>query len=273
MCYLACLALAGLFLAQRSTAAWINDVGSEVTILVRPLDGVDVDAEVSKAATLAKSTAGVISVTVLDRSSAAKLLEPWLGKDVATGLPLPQLISVQIDQNKKPDFILLERTLAEQVKGASLDTHQRWQAEFASLGRGLILLASAVLAVIAFATATLVSFAARSVMQTNSSVVEVLQLVGAEPKFIACANDRQFLGVGITSGLIGVGSGVATLGILVFLTPTGQSAVTSATASLLFGSAYGVETFGGMVLIPITATLLAVWVARFTLLHALANPK
>ena len=39
MCYLACLALGGLLLAQRATSAWISDVSTEVTILVRPLEG------------------------------------------------------------------------------------------------------------------------------------------------------------------------------------------------------------------------------------------
>ena len=267
MCYLACLALGGLLLAQRATSAWISDVSNEVTILVRPLEGVDVDVEVAKAANLAKSTEGVSVVTVLDKSEAAKLLEPWLGKDVATGLPLPRLISVQISPTAKPDFVTLAMKLDSTVKGASLDTHQRWQKEFANLGRALIILAAAVLALIALATSALVSYAARSVMQTHASVVEVLKLVGAEPSFIAKANDIKFLTIGLIASGLGFILGLLSLVALGYFIP--QAGTMGGT--MLFGREYVAMTLALMLLIPITATLLALWTARITLLRALAH--
>ena len=69
MCYLACLALAGLLLAEQATSAWISDVSNEVTILVRPLEGVDVDVEVAKAVSLDKAVEGVAAVTALDKQN------------------------------------------------------------------------------------------------------------------------------------------------------------------------------------------------------------
>ena len=42
---------------------------------------------------------------------------------------MPRLITVTIDQPRPPDFDALEVVLKEGVKGASLDTHRRWQAE------------------------------------------------------------------------------------------------------------------------------------------------
>ena len=272
MCYLATLALGGLLLAQRATTAWVGEVGREVTILLRPLDGVDIEAQVSKAAMLAQATPGLTSVAILDKIAAAKLLEPWLGKDIASGLPLPRLITAQIDERVKPDFAALERELSAQVQGASLDTHQRWQAEFASLGRGLILLATAVLTLIAIATAALVSFAARGVMDANKSVVETLQLIGAEPKFIARANDKQFLNMGLIAGGLGLALGLASFVGLGFVSPEGQAGLAPTAQNLLFGRAYLLQTLCLMLLIPIIATFLALWTARFTLLRALANP-
>ena len=272
MCYLATLALGGLLLAQRATTAWVGEVGREVTILLRPLDGVDIEAQVSKAAMLAQATPGLTSVAILDKIAAAKLLEPWLGKDIASGLPLPRLITAQIDERVKPDFAALERELSAQVQGASLDTHQRWQAEFASLGRGLILLATAVLTLIAIATAALVSFAARGVMDANKSVVETLQLIGAEPKFIARANDKQFLNMGLIAGGLGLALGLASFVGLGFVSPEGQAGLAPTAQNLLFGRTYLLQTLSLMLLIPIIATFLALWTARFTLLRALANP-
>ena len=271
MCFLACLALAGLLLASRATSAWINDVANEVTILVRPLEGVDIDSEVTKAANLAKTINGVSAVTALDKTSALTLLEPWLGKDVATGLPLPRLISVQLDPNAQPDFITLEQALASNVKGASLDTHQHWQAEFASLGRRLIFLAAAVLALIAAATTALVSYAARSVMEANASVVEVLQMVGAAPSFIARANDRQFIAVGVIAGGTGLVLGLLTLAGMSYLAPSGETGLAAFGGALLFGRDHIVQTLGLMLLVPICATLLALWTARITLLRALVR--
>ncbi len=267
MCYLACLAMGGLLLAQRATSAWISDVSNEVTILVRPLEGVDVDVELAKAANLAKAVEGVTVVTALDKSEAAKLLEPWLGKDVATGLPLPRLISVQISPSAKPDFATLAMALNTTVKGASLDTHQKWQKEFANLGRALIILAAAVLALIALATTTLVSYAARSVMETHTSVVEVLKLVGAEPSFIAKANDKQFLTVGIVASGLGLILGLLSLAALSYFVAQAQTMG----GGFLFGREHITMTLALMLLIPITATLLALWTARFTLLRALAH--
>jgi cell division transport system permease protein len=271
MCYLACLALAGLLLAQHATSAWISDVSTEVTILVRPLEGVDVDVEVAKAVSFAKAVEGVTAVTALDKSEAAKLLEPWLGKDVATGLPLPRLIALQLDSKIKPDFSGLEQALSSQVKGASLDTHQKWQKEFANLGRALIILAAAVLALIALATTALVSYAARSVMETHASVIEVLKLVGAEPSFIAKANDKQFLTVGIVAGGCGFIFGLLSLMALGYFIPQTGTQTATMGGALLFGPDHVAMTLALMLLIPITATLLALWTARITLLRALAH--
>jgi len=270
MCYLACLALGGLLVAQRATAAWIDSVSNEATILLRPLEGVDIQGELNKASDVAKAIAGVRSVQILGPASAAQYLEPWLGKDVATGLPLPRLISLQLDGKTKPDFAKLEMDLAAQVKGASLDSHQRWQSEFASLGRGLILLAAAVLALIAIATSALVSYAARSVMEANASVVEVLQMVGAEPSFIARVNDKQFLSIGVMAGGVGLGLGLLSLWTLGVLAPANETGFSSGGA-FLFGREFILSTFGLMIFIPIVATLLAVWTARFTLIRALAK--
>ena len=110
-------------------------------------------------------------------------------------------------------------------------------------------------------------------MQSYASIVEVLQLVGAEAAFIARANDAQFLKVGIIAGSLGVGCGLTSLSALGFLSPQGQSGLASVGYTFLFGQAYIWETIGAMLLIPIVATLLALWMARFTLLRALANPK
>ncbi len=270
MCYLACLALGGLLVAQRATSAWIDSVSNEATILVRPLEGVDIQTELNKAADLAKAAAGIGAVKILEAASAAQYLEPWLGKDVATGLPLPRLISLQLNGKTKPDFAKLETDLLAQVKGASLDSHQRWQNEFASLGRGLILLAATVLGLIALATCALVSYAARSVMEANASVVEVLQMVGAEPAFIARANDKQFLSIGVIAGGIGMVLGLMSLWALGILAPANEAGFSSG-GTFLFGRAFVLSTFGLTLLIPITATLLGVWTARVTLIRALAK--
>ena len=82
-------------------------------------------------------------------------------------LPIPRLIRVTVDDAAPPDFEALAQRLCESVKGASLDTHRRWQAELTRMAGALSTLAYAVLPLICVSAVAIVVFATRAVLEAN----------------------------------------------------------------------------------------------------------
>ena len=87
------------------------------------------------------------------------------------------------------------------MKGASLDTHRRWQAELTRMAGVLEALAYAVLALICLSAIAIVVFATRSVLDANRGIIDVLHLVGARDRFIAGQVESRFLKTGLAAGL------------------------------------------------------------------------
>ena len=270
MCYLACLATLALIIVQHATSTWSQGLAREATVQLRHISGVDQEQELAKAMALIKSTHGVVSATALDKAAGAKLLEPWLGKVAAGDLPIPRLIRISIDEQNPPDFANLEAALSETVKGASLDTHRRWQAQLSRLGTSLMLITALVLALITMASVLLVSYAAQGVIAANREIIEVLELVGAEPRFISRQNDRQFFVTGLLASLVGVIAALLTYAALYF----GSGVMSASTGATGVDIHFSIGNIGwrvvvSLALVPLLTTLIAVWASRLTLLRHL----
>jgi cell division transport system permease protein len=272
MCYLACLAIGALILINRAADAWTGDLAREVTVQVRQTSGADIEKEVAKAEALLQSTTGIAAIEVLDRDAGARLLEPWLGtiRNVEE-LPIPRLIAVTIDRNAPPDFAALEKSLGEEVQGASLDTHRRWQGELTRMATVLKRLSYAVLILICISAVAVVIFAARSVLDGNRDIVDVLQLAGARDDFIAGQIQSRFLKTGLAAGLIGMAMGLATYLIVGMLGPwSGADAVADASRALLFappGTAW--KSYAALAAVPVIVTVIVIVTTRTTLMRIL----
>jgi cell division transport system permease protein len=272
MCYLACLAIGALMVINRAASAWTAGLSQEITVQIRLINGVDIDQELAAAAEILQATPGVVSVEILDRKVGAELLEPWLGTSNLDELPIPRLIRVTIDDQNPPDFMKLETSLKERVKGASLDTHRRWQGELTRMARNLSLLSIAILTLIIISAVAMVIFATRTVLDANRKVVDVLHLVGARDDYIARQIDRRFLRAGWVSGVIGVGGGLLTFLILGYALGTADDGLAAAGRSLLFAPQSGNWTsYLAFVSVPIAATIIAVMTSRLTLMRMLRD--
>ena len=273
MCYLAGLAVIALLIVHHTAREWSQGLAREATVQLRHISGVDEDQELNKALGLIRSTRGVLSATTLDKNAGAKLLEPWLGKGVTDDLPIPRLIRIFIDESGPPNFVDLEAALNTQVKGASLDTHKRWQVELSRVGTSLVLLASLILALITIASVILVCYTARGVIAANTTIIEVLELVGAEPRYISRQNDKQFFATGFTSGLIGMLAALVTCLAIYYGGGLANSTISETGLDSVFSfNNFGGHVFASLALVPVVATLIAVWASRLTLLqHLSAN--
>ncbi|MGI9465368.1 MAG: cell division protein FtsX, partial [Aestuariivirgaceae bacterium] len=237
MCYLASLSIGGMLLINRAVDKWTSDIAGEITVQVRPVADADLAKQTETAARVLEQTPGITGVTVLSEDEAARLLEPWLGKNrILEELPIPRLIAARINRRSPPDLVELAARLKSAVKGASLDTHRQWQEELTATARTLRWLGAAVLLIIAGASVALVVFATRAALETNREVLEVLYLVGARDRFIARQVERRFFIAGFKAGVTGLIGALATFGLFFALGSTGNAqGLLSAMRELLAG--------------------------------------
>ena len=194
MTFLSGVTLGGVVLVQKSAIAWSSDVGREVTIQIRPVEGEVMESNLRTAVALAEATPGRRRGPRADASRRARsLLEPWLGAGLdLTAIEIPRLVVVQLADPADADIDKLERDLAA-VKGASLDTHAAWRQQLNIMAGTIVVSGLLVLALIVVATVLAIIFATRGTMASNREIVDVLHFIGASNSFIAGEFQGRFL--------------------------------------------------------------------------------
>lgn len=275
MSFLACLTLGAVTLVRDASIDWQNDVTRELTIQVRPTEGVDADAEARKAAAIAEATPGVASARALEEWENAKLLEPWIGAGLElTDLPIPRLVVVQLAQPDAVDLAALGERLRAEVQGASLDDHTTWSDRLKTMADATVIVGFSILGLVFVATVLSVVFATRGAMASNDDVVVVLNLIGAEPRFVAREFQRHFLLLGLKGGLAGA-LGAALLFALLSVT-IGRSLATPEgdQVSALFGQfAIGPAGYLGALGIAILIAVMTAVTSRITVYRAIADDR
>jgi cell division transport system permease protein len=213
MVFLACLTAGAVYIINQSASAWLRDVASEVTVQVKPVGTVEeVERTASEVVSFLTGQNGVRNASLLTLDQSAELVEPWLGQVSAIkDLPLPRLIAVQIDRDNPPDTATLRAAVTNKYPSATLDDHRAWQSQIRRVTGSLAMVGLAIIALVATATVAIVVSAARSAIASNRDIVEVLNFVGAEERFIARQFELHFLKLGIKAGIVG-----ATAAALVF---------------------------------------------------------
>jgi len=266
MTFLASLTSGGVILVTQAANEWQSDVSHEVTIQIVPGSGRDAEADVTRAASVARNFAGIADLRPYSRDESAKLLEPWLGTGLnLTDLPVPRLIVVKIARGATPDLAQLRKTLAEQVPGAMLDDHRGWIDRMRAMSGTAIGVGIVILVLMIAATVLSVTFATRGAMATNKTVIEVLHFVGAKNGYIARNFQTHFLLLGLQGGAIG--GGAATL---IFIVAAGLSRWWLTTAggqqtSALFGSfSLGLAGYAAVLFQVLLIAGVTAWTSRQT---------
>ena len=215
MGFLLSLTAGGVYMIDDSRRAWLSDVSSEVTIQVKPVGTTEqVDRRAQDITDFLTGQNGVREVKLVTRDETAKLIEPWLGQVSAIqDLPFPRMIAVELDLSDPPDITTLRGALQTKFPEATLDDHRAWRQQIRRVTQSLALAGIAVMVLMGAATIGIIVSAARSAIASNKDIVEVLNFVGAQEKFIARQFELHFLKVGIKAGVVGA-AGAA----LVFLT-------------------------------------------------------
>ncbi len=251
MTFLSCLTLGAVTLVRDTASTWESQIAREATIQIRPVDGLDMEAALQKAAEIAGQFTGVRGVKIVDRQATARLLEPWLGSGLDMDeLPVPRLVIVTIDEDNPPDFVAMRQHLLPAVPSATLDDHRTWVDRLVAMAHTTVTLGMAVLVLMLSATVLTVVFATRGAMSGNGHIIEVLHFVGAEARFIAAQFRKHFL----LSGMKGAAAG-GVAAMIVFVVFSWWSSRNLATpqadqATALFGNfAIGAAGYGGVALV------------------------
>ena len=272
MTFLSGVTLGGVVLVQKSAIAWSSDVGRQVTIQIRPVEGEVMDSNIRTAIALAEAVPGVESAHAISLAESEKLLEPWLGSGLdLTQIEIPRLVVVELGDPKDVDFDLLDRDV-KTIKGATLETHAAWRQQLNTMAGTLVLSGVLVLALIVLATLLAVVFATRGTMASNREIVDVLHFIGASNAFIAGEFQGRFLSLGFRGGVIG-GLGAV---VFFFLVAGAAGSIipdqASAQLGFLFGRfSLGIDGILGIAaVIPVLAALTAI-TSRLTVRRFLAQ--
>jgi cell division transport system permease protein len=264
MTFLAALAAGGALLVAGTSRDWQAAVSREATVQVRPMPGRDIDADVARAAEVARAAPGLAAVEPFDKGQAEKLLEPWLGTGLDLGdLPIPRLIVLRLAPGARLDGPALAAALAAALPDATLDDHAAWQGRLSTMADALVGIAGVVVLLVLTALGLAVAFATRGVMAGNREIIGVLHFVGAEDRFIAREFQRHFLRLGLQGA--GLGGGFAALAFLLANLVTAHLAAGAGADEVeaLFGTfALGPRGYGAIAAIALGTAFSTGWMSR-----------
>ncbi len=271
MTFLAAVTSGGVAMVIGSASEWQSEIAREITIQVRPISGHDIEAEVTRAADIARGTRGIEDVRVYSRRESERLLEPWLGPGLSLDdLPVPRMIAVRVAPGAVPDVAALRETLMREVTGASLDDHRGWIDRMRGMARTAVAGGLMVFGLVLAATILSVTFATRGAMASNRPIVEVLHFVGAKDAYIARQFQRHFLTLGLKGGALGGGVAIVFLALAGRIGDLFVGTAGGAEASALFGS-FSVGALGYFIVVAeiILIALITAVTSRQVVIHTL----
>ncbi|MTE01004.1 cell division protein FtsX [Paracoccus sp. YIM 132242] len=213
MAFLAVFALALALATGRLAERWSGELAGSVTVRVSaPLD--EQAARTQATMQVLATTPGAGQPRLLPPEEVARLLAPWFGPDMPVdALPVPSLIDLPI-VDEDFDVQGLRLRLEAEAPGAVLDDHTEWRRPLVTAANRLRVLGIVSLLLIAAASASMITLAAKAALAANGQVIRVLRLIGARDITIATAFVRRFTkraAIGATAGTLCGMAGIAML--------------------------------------------------------------
>ncbi len=256
-------AAAGLGLA--GAAGRLDDqIGNRVTIQILEANPQLRDQQAAAVTAMVARLPGIETVRLVPQEEIRTMLEPWLGAGVEADIPVPALIDVDLDPQNAIDLAELRAAAMASAPAARVDENAQWLAPLASLIGALKWLAAGLVLLMVGATTATVVLAARAALDTHRPTIEILHLMGATDVQVARLFQRRIA----LDALFGGAIGFVLAGIVLFLLGQRMSALGS---ELLGSTSISLELAGALLILPLFGVLLAMMVARLTILRALGR--
>src|SRR5438445_9867684 len=140
MTFLASITTGTVLLVSASAAEWQSEVGSEITIQVRPQAGRDIERDVAAAADAMRAEPGIVEIRPFTKEESASLLEPWLGSGLSLDeLPVPRVIVARLQPGTTLDLVALRSRVMRLAPTASVDDHRAWIDRMRSMSGATVL--------------------------------------------------------------------------------------------------------------------------------------
>lgn len=264
MVFLACLSLAGAMSINVTLNKWSRNVSGSLTVQIMPdATTAATERKVELALSVLKSTEGVESAEALKQGKLAELLEPWLGQNaLLTDLPLPQLIDVTLNPDKKINMEKLEAQLVSQINGISIDNHRMWLEKMMSLGESLEMVATIIVILVMIATSATVMYSIKTSLAVHRPVIEVLHFIGAHDNYIARQFADRIFVLGFIGGLVGLALALPTTIVVGMLAKRLEGGIVSEVGL------EGIHWFY-MCLVPLITSIMSMITARSTVIKTL----
>ncbi len=213
MAFIAVFALTLSLAVGRLADYWSLDLARTATVQIIA-EGDSLSAQSDAALRVLRSTPGIESAEIIDKSEQLALLEPWLGSNLpAESLPIPQMIDVRLGE-EGPDVDSLILRLKAEAPDASFDDHSTWRAPVLAASQRLRLMVALSLALTAMITVIIVVLSAHNALASNRGIIRTLRLLGARDSYIARAFVRRIT-MRATIGAV-LGMGLAMLAVVSF---------------------------------------------------------
>ena len=182
MVLLAALSIAGMLMLHQISGVFEHGIQDTMTVQIPAGENIEADEKnVSEALEALKKVDGVLSSNRISAGEISRLLKPWLGETAGSdGLPLPQIIDVEVDRSSNLTAEKLNDFLSPLIPGATVDDHSVWLTSLVDTLHSTELIALSVVFLITLATIGTVVFTTRTGMGIHRQTIEVLHFVGAQ---------------------------------------------------------------------------------------------
>ena len=272
MTFLGMLALSASFALSAMTHRWSSGLENRISIEIptqdetgKLLDRGTITTLTQNIAEGLKGTPGIVSIHALDDAEITKLVEPWLGTDLAkTDIPIPGIVAIETSTSDSQTLQTIHNKISAITPAARMDTHEEWLSDLLRFTGAMKLVAMILAIVIAVTTVTAVSGAVRSRMALHRAEVELLHLMGASDKYITRQFQRHSMILALRGGIAGAVFGGITLMLIGWV--AGQMGV-----AILPDFHLEPEQIALLALTPLAASLIATISARWTVGRVLAT--
>lgn len=264
MVFLTVLAVASGMALASASAALGSQLGREATVQILAPDP-DIRGDEQRSAVAALSGLAVVAdARAVPQTEVEALLTPWFGGgDIAADLPLPGLIDVSLSAPASAQTLeILRDRLAVAAPSARVDADGAWLQPVLDAMRSLQWLAAALVMLLAIATAATVVLAARSSLGNHRGTIAIVHLLGGTDLQISRLFQRRMALDATFGAVLGFGGGVVMLALLA----RQWSALDTALPS---GAGFSPLFILMLVAIPMLTVILAVLMARLTIIGAL----
>ena len=264
MLFLTLLVAAGGVTLAEAARQGGQDLARQVTVQIIESDPAQRAAQRAAVTRALRKLDSIAEVKPVPDAQVRALLEPWLGTGVIDAdVPVPALVDVRFASEPTTETLTrLQSTLRSVAPNIRVDSHSSWMAPFFDLMRALLWLAAAVFLLLLVATSAVVILAVRSTLNTHRETIEIMHMMGGTDVQAARLFQRRVALDALLGGIVGF-----IVAAVVIMTVGGRFAAVE--PGLLSGAHFPYYGWAILALIPLAVMVLAMLMARMTVISAL----